>query len=74
MIHQMLCQARPNHATKAFGGMSLVLVGDFEQLPQVEDTPLYVADLKGILSNLGRAMSTIYGVVIADRSYEAGRQ
>ncbi len=58
MRHQRLCQPRPHHATEPFGGLSLVLIEDFGQLPPMGDTPLYVADSKGILSNLGRAIYT----------------
>ena len=50
MIHQRLCQARPDHAMEPFNGLSLILVRDFGQLPPVGDTPLYVAD--GILTKL----------------------
>ena len=75
MIHQRLCQARRDYATKPFGGVSLVLVREFEQLPPVGDTPLYVADLKGILSNLGRAMCTEFteSVVLTEVMRQSGR-
>ena len=50
MIHQRLCQARPDHATEPFNGLFLILVRDFWTVASVEDTPLYVAD--GILTKL----------------------
>ena len=44
----------PGRSSQPFGGISLILVGDFGQLPPVGDTPLYMAAAKGVLSNNGR--------------------
>ncbi|MCH2545601.1 MAG: AAA family ATPase [Alphaproteobacteria bacterium] len=41
MIHQRLCQIRPRSAKKRFAGVSIILMGDFAQLPPVGDIPLY---------------------------------
>ena len=40
-IDSRLKQARPQHKDKPFGGISLLIGGDFKQLPPVFDTPLY---------------------------------
>ena len=41
MIDERLRQAFPNFADQAFGGRSIILVGDFGQLPPVGDSPLW---------------------------------
>ena len=42
-INERLKQAKPNKSTIAFAGVSIVLMGDFAQLPPVTDSPLYAA-------------------------------
>ena len=76
MIHQRLCQARPELATEPFDGLSLLQVGDVGQLPPVEDTPLYVADSNGILPNLARVMYTEFteSVVLTEVMRQAGSE
>ena len=64
MIHSRLCQVFPGRSSQPCGGTSLILVGDFGQLPPVGDTPLYMAAAKGVLSNKGRAMYTEFGAAV----------
>ena len=64
MIHSRLCQVFPGRSSQPFGGTSLILVGDFGQLPPVGDTPLYMAAAKGVLSNKGRAMYIEFGAAV----------
>jgi hypothetical protein len=40
-LNKRLQEARPEKADQPFGGLSLVLLGDWKQLPPVLDTPLY---------------------------------
>ena len=40
-VNKRLQEARPAKADQPFGGMSIVLLGDWKQLPPVKDTPLY---------------------------------
>ena len=40
-IDVRLKEARPNRADVPFGGMSIMLAGDLNQLPPIGDTPLY---------------------------------
>ena len=46
MINERLKEARPHHKDKPFGNLSMVLLGDWKQLPPVADTPLYDAESK----------------------------
>jgi len=38
-IHDALCEAKEN--SELFGGINIIFVGDFAQLPPVGDTKLY---------------------------------
>ena len=50
-----LRQAFPHSADDVvLGGCSVLLFGDFGQLPSVMDLPLYSSDMKSPLSDLGR--------------------
>ena len=41
VIDRRLRQARPAKKDTAFGGISIMIAGDFRQLPPVGDSPLY---------------------------------
>ncbi len=53
-IDRRLRQAFPHRAQEVFGGCSLLLFGDFGQLPPVMDLPLYTTDTRSELSDQGR--------------------
>ena len=40
-IHQRLIIAFPEYAEEPFGGRSIILIGDYAQLPPVSDIPMY---------------------------------
>ena len=50
-IDNRLRQAFPHHAQEVFGGCSLLLFGEFGQLPPVMDLPLYTTDSQSDLSD-----------------------
>ncbi len=53
-IDRRLRQAFPHRAQEVFGGCSLLLFGDFGQLPPVMDLPLYTIETRTDLSDQGR--------------------
>ncbi|GBC15565.1 ATP-dependent DNA helicase PIF1 [Rhizophagus irregularis DAOM 181602=DAOM 197198] len=53
LIDMRLRQAFPQKQNKVFGGRSIILVGDFGQLPPVRDEPMYSKISRDTLSNEG---------------------
>ena len=53
-IDRRLRQAFPHQAQEVFDGCSVLLFGDFGQLPPVMDLPLYTLDSRSELSDQGR--------------------
>ncbi|CAG8821888.1 19167_t:CDS:1, partial [Cetraspora pellucida] len=56
LIDMRLCQAFPEQTNELFGGRSVIMVGDFGQLPPVLDLPMYIDVKKDALSNNGHAV------------------
>ena len=61
-IDKCLQQAFPHRADELLGGCSYILFGDFGQLPPVMDLPLYSADARSALSDLGRTAYQCLGI------------
>ena len=54
-VDRRLRQAFPHNVHHVFGGCSLMLFGDFGQLPPVMDLPLYTTETRTDLSDQGRS-------------------
>jgi len=46
MVNERLKEAKPHHQDKPFGNLSIVLLGDWKQLPPVADSSLYDFEAK----------------------------
>src|SRR2546421_8582995 len=71
IIDRWLRQAFPEHNNEPFGGRSIILFGDFGQLPPVLDLPMYADTKRGSLSNSGivayKQFIEVYKLEIAQR-------
>jgi ATP-dependent DNA helicase PIF1 len=60
LIDMRLRQAFPEHNNEPFGGRSVIILGDFSQLPPVLDFTVYVNTLRDPLSNNGHAAYKLF--------------
>lgn len=57
-------RAGTGNLDKAFGGISVILLGDFGQLPPVCDRPLYVAGNGSTISDHGHSLYLLFETVV----------
>lgn len=56
-IHQCLTTANSTDpANTSFGGVNIIFIGDFSQLPPIGDRPLWTSNPKGIMNIIGRML------------------
>ena len=71
IIDRQLRQAFSEYNNEPFGGRSIILFGDFGQLPPVLDLPMYADTKRGSLSNSGivayKQFIEVYKLEIAQR-------
>ena len=74
-VDRRLRQAFPHRAEELFGGCSILLIGDFGQLPPVMDLPLYTTVSRTELSDLGSANYRMFdrAVVLDQVMRQAGQ-
>ena len=67
-IDKRLREAFPRHSEQLLGGRSMILVGDFGQLPPVGDTALWSRVEAGCVSSMAgaQAFSSFLTVVVLD--------
>ena len=59
-LSQRLKEVKPQHATQEFAGVSIILMGDFAQLPPVADLPLFAKKGGTVYQTKGKALYRLF--------------
>ena len=75
-VDRRLSQVFPHKADQGFGGCSILLFGDFGQLPPVMDLPIYTTDPRSALSDLGSSAYQLFDktIVLNQVMRQSGQQ
>ena len=70
-LSQRLKEVKPQHATQEFAGVSIILMGDFAQLPPVADLPLFAKKGGTVYQTKGKALYRLFNKAFFLTEYEA---